>query len=210
MTTSESQTDVIRTVLFDFGGVLAEEGFRDGLKVIARRRGLEPEAFYKLGAEAVYDSGYVTGEGDEGDFWNLMCRKSDLERYEEWFTREILQRFVLRPRMLALASELRRQGLVVAVLSDQTDWLDKLDARDHFFRQFDRVFNSYHIGRGKRDPGLFDEVVQTLKAKPNEILFVDDNIGHVERARSRGLKALLFLDEESFFSDLPASLPLSG
>ncbi len=34
---------VIKAVLFDFGGVLAEEGFREGLKSIGRKNGLDPE-----------------------------------------------------------------------------------------------------------------------------------------------------------------------
>ena len=35
----------IRAVLFDYGGVLAEEGFREGLFSIARQQGLELDAF---------------------------------------------------------------------------------------------------------------------------------------------------------------------
>ena len=47
-------------------------------------------------------------------------------------------------------SGLRRGGFLTAILSDQTDWLDRLEARHHFFGHFDRVFNSYHLGKGKR------------------------------------------------------------
>lgn len=209
MATTSGKEDLPKAVLFDFGGVLAEEGFREGLKEIARRRDLDAVEFYQLGAAAVYESGYVTGEGSESDFWDVMCRKSALVSYEEWFTREILQGFVIRPRMLAVAEELRRRGLVVAILSDQTDWLDQLDARDHFFRQFDRIFNSYHLGKGKRDPSLFDDVVRTLDMPPPKVLFVDDNEGHVGRARSRGMKAMLFHDEKKFLSDLTATLPFN-
>jgi putative hydrolase of the HAD superfamily len=31
----------IKAVLFDFGGVLAEEGFRNGLQALAREQGLD-------------------------------------------------------------------------------------------------------------------------------------------------------------------------
>ena len=37
---------MIKTVIFDFGGVLAEEGFREGLLAIARENGLDPDAFF--------------------------------------------------------------------------------------------------------------------------------------------------------------------
>jgi hypothetical protein len=42
---SRSKPDpAIRAVLFDFGGVLAEEGFRIGLRAIARLNSLDPES----------------------------------------------------------------------------------------------------------------------------------------------------------------------
>jgi hypothetical protein len=46
--TSKELKPSIQAVLFDYGGVLAEEGFREGLKNIARWHGLDPEAFHRL------------------------------------------------------------------------------------------------------------------------------------------------------------------
>jgi putative hydrolase of the HAD superfamily len=37
---------MIKAVLFDFGGVLAEEGFREGLKAIGVKNGLDPDDFF--------------------------------------------------------------------------------------------------------------------------------------------------------------------
>jgi len=198
----DNPATAIRAVLFDFGGVLAEEGFREGLKAIARRHGLDPEEFYRQGAEAVYESGYVVGGGSEADFWDLLCRRGGLPVYEPGFTHAILRRFVLRPEMMAAVRTLRRRGFLTVILSDQTDWLDQLDARDGFFRAFDRIFNSYYLGKGKRDPSIFDDVLRTLAVEPPQALFVDDNAGHIERAAARGLKTILFQDQQQLLSDL--------
>jgi putative hydrolase of the HAD superfamily len=207
---SDTKTS-IRAVLFDFGGVLAEEGFREGLKEIARRHGRDPEEIYQLGAEAVYDSGYVLGRGSEADFWDLLCRRGGLPAFEAGFSREILRRFVLRPKMMAAVSALRRQGYLTVILSDQTDWLEQLNARDNFFGEFDRVFNSYRLGKGKRDPSIFDDTLRSLAVAPQQALFVDDNAGHIERASARGLKTILFRDERQLLSDLePLLTPHSG
>ena len=104
--------------------------------------------------------------------------------------------------MIELVRGLRRSGLLVGILSDQTDWLDLLDAEQHFYREFDRVFNSYWLGKGKRDPSLFDDVVAMLGLKPEQVIFIDDNAGNVERARSRGLHGLLFRDEPTLRAEL--------
>lgn len=194
----------IRAVILDFGGVIAEEGFRLGLEAIARRHDLDPAELQREAEDAIYDTGYIVGRGTEGDFWERLRLRMGIAGTDDALADEILRRFVLRPRIIAAVRVLRRQGLVVALLSDQTDWLERLDARDRFFLEFDRVFNSFRLGKGKRDAAVFDDVVRALGAAPAETLFVDDNPGHVERARGRGLAVLLFRTEEAFLSELSA------
>jgi putative hydrolase of the HAD superfamily len=196
--------DFIRAVIFDFGGVLAEEGFREGLYAIARERGLDPLAFYQAAFEAVYASGYILGQGAEGDFWNQVKQRTGLNGDEDSMRQAILSRFVLRPRMLAIVRALRKKGYITAILSDQSDWLDRLDAQFHFFHLFDKVYNSFHLGKGKRDPSTFDDVVSDLGFAPHETLLVDDDLRNVERARSRGLQTLLFQSEDQCVEDLQA------
>ena len=196
----------IRAVLFDFGGVIAEEGFRDGLRALAGQQGLDPDAVSREGRLAVHDSGYVTGSGSESDFWALLRRRTGLAGTDAELTRAILDRFIVRPWMIDLARRLRAAGLSVAILSDQTDWLERLDARYRFGDAFDRVFNSYRLGRSKREPGLFDTAVADLGLAPQQALFVDDDSGNVERARRRGLHAIRYDSRESFETQLQALL----
>jgi putative hydrolase of the HAD superfamily len=108
--------------------------------------------------------------------------------------------------MLALVRRLRAAGVITAILSDQTDWLDRLDARTPFFRDFDRVFNSFHLGKGKRDPSLFDDAARELGVAAATAAFVDDDPGNVSRAAGRGLHALLFCDEALVRRELGALL----
>jgi putative hydrolase of the HAD superfamily len=199
---SEEFKTSIEAVFFDYGGVLAEEGFREGLKEIARRHGLDPESLQRLGGDVVYESGYVLGQGDEPAFWELMRRRSGLPSYESRFTDEILRRFVLRPTMLAAVRSLNRRGYRTAILSDQTDWLERLDVRDRFFEEFDRVFNSYRLGKGKRDPSIFDDTLRELNLVPAQALFIDDNAGHVARAAGRGLHTILFHDQQQALAEM--------
>ena len=192
----------LRAVLLDFGGVIAEEGVRLGLEAIARRHDVDPDVLRREADDAIYETGYITGRGTEADFWERLRQRTGIAGTDDELTGEILRRFILRPRMIAAVRGLRRHGVAVAILSDQTDWLERLDARDGFFLEFDRVFNSYRLGKGKRDATVFDDAVRALGADPAETLFVDDNPGHVGRARSRGLAALLFRTEDAFLPEL--------
>lgn len=186
---------MIKAVLFDFGGVIAEEGFCEGLKALAKAHGLNEENMFEAGMDAVYDSVWVMGRGSEAGFWRLMEENTGLRGNPDTMREFILQRFVIRPTMLEVVDRLREQGYVVGLLSDQTEWLDELDRRHQIYHHFDRLYISYRFGKGKRDPSLFDDIAADLALPPSSILFIDDNPGNVERAREKGWQALLFIDE---------------
>jgi len=48
------------------------------------------------------------------------------------------------------------------MLSDHTDWLDRLDPELHLFHLFNKVYSSYHLGQGKPAPSVFDDVFSDL------------------------------------------------
>ena len=197
------QTDhTIRAVLFDYGGVLAEEGFREGLMEIGRSHGLSPETFFEQAAEAVYTTGYVTGHAEESAYWGELRDSLGIRGDDADLRRELLSRFVLRPWIMDLVGQLRARDLIVAILSDQTDWLEELDARDDFFKEFHHVFNSFHLGKGKKDPTLFADVAGRLGVHRERMLFIDDNDGHISRAREQGLHTILYEGRDSLIRDL--------
>ena len=132
----------------------------------------------------------------------MLRDQTGLRGEDQALTETILSRFTLRPKMIAAVRALRKQGVNPVILSDQTDWLDRLNARQPFFQEFSRVFNSYHLGKTKRESSLFTDVLATLKIEPEQALFVDDNQGHIERATALGLNTHLFQSEALFFTDL--------
>jgi putative hydrolase of the HAD superfamily len=189
---------MLRAVLFDFGGVLAEEGFREGLKAIAKKKGLDLQDFYKISADLVYQTGYTIGRCDEHSYWTAVRRKTGVKGDDQEFREEILKKFKLRREMTAIVRQIESFGLIVAILSDQTNWLDELDQRTPFHHHFDYVFNSYHLGKTKRDPSIFRDVCNLLGVRPEEMLFVDDNLENVKRAKSQGLSAIHFRGAREF------------
>ena len=189
---------MIRAVIFDFGGVLAEEGFREGIKAIGKKKGLDPDDFYNISSELVYVTGYITGGCDEHSYWNAVREKTGVKGEDQEFREEILKRFKLRPEMTAVVEKIKSSGFIVAILSDQTNWLDELDQRTPFHHHFDYVFNSFHLKKTKRDPSIFRDICTSLAVRPEEALFVDDNFENIERAMSQGLRTIHFKSMSEF------------
>ena len=200
-------TPDIGGVYFDWGGVLAEEGFREGLKAMARAQGLDPEAFFRTAVDVIWKTGYVTGGCAEDVFWNGLRRATGLTGADADLRREILSRFVPRPWMFDLVERLRGAGLALGILSDQTNWLDELDAEHDVFRHFDVVLNSYHAGHTKNEAAFFDMAVERMGVPAGSVLFIDDNEGNVAVGRERGLNCILYADRRGFQAAFAKFLP---
>ena len=196
----------IQAVLFDYGGVLAEEGFSNTLEALAKEQSLPVENMTAEAMQAVYDSGFVLGRGSESDFWKQLRERTGLNGDDSYLRSRIFDGFVIRPWMLALVAQLKAKGYVTGILSDQTDWLDRLDSRDHFYQYFDRVYNSYYLCKCKRDPSHFRDVASDLDLDPKAVLFIDDSKNNVTTAIAAGMQAIQYIDPESFIKALKDAL----
>ncbi len=194
---------VLKAGLFDFGGVFAEEGFRKGIRTIAEQSNVDPDIAERAAFDLVYSTGYVLGKCNEESFWKAIKEAADITGNNRELREIILREFTIRPWFPKIITKLREQGIIVCLLSDQTDWLDKLNDRDNFYQLFDHIFNSFNLGKSKSDPGLFDDIANKIGLSPGEILFVDDYHGHIERAQKKGFKTHLFVDKDSFLRELP-------
>lgn len=200
----------VDVVLFDFGGVLADEGFVNGLAAIAENYGIDPDMFGKIGFNAVRGTGWVVGKGTEEDFWRVIREKTGISADDGEMRQEILSRFTLRPWIFEVIKELRLKGIKVGILSDQTEWLDQLNEQYDFFKWFDYVFSSYHMGKNKQDESHFDDVVNRMGIEPQRVLFVDDHNANCERARNRGMKTIRYDDPNMFVKELEQYCPDVG
>ena len=197
----------IEAAVFDFGGVLADEGFRNGLYDIARVNNIDPENFAAQARELIHTTGYLTGESDESSYWDSLRTHTGICGDDSELKRTILQGFTLRKWMFDVLKKLSDNGVRLIILSDQTNWLDELEDKHHFFYRFEKVFNSYHTGKCKRDQSLFEDVMKILNLDPAAVLFVDDTKGHIERARAVGLNTIWFQDKEAFLAEMRQFFP---
>jgi len=198
----QNRTYNIDMAVFDFGGVLAEEGFEKGLRAIAKRNGLDEIEFYNLAHGLIYSTGYSIGHVEEHIYWQTIRNKTGIRDNDEALRNEILSRFILRPWMFDIVKKIKANRNGVAILSDHTNWLDELNERYDFFKYFDVVFNSYHLGKTKMDPSHFTDVISRLNRAPERLLFVDDTEIYCDTARKAGMKTINYIDRDLFHKEI--------
>jgi putative hydrolase of the HAD superfamily len=68
--------------------------------------------------------------------------------------------------------------------------------------RFDAVLTSHELGAVKPDAAAYLAAVSRASVAPDEAVFFDDVLGHVEGACRAGLRGLLFTDVDQFVADL--------
>jgi len=192
----------IKCVIFDFGGVIAEEGWTNGLHYIADQHGFDREEFFHKLNEIIFETGFVTGQCRAEDYWPVVKERVELKYSGEEMTKIVLDRFIPRDYIIKLIDDIKNAGYRLAILSDQTHWLDELNEKYGFMEPFEIVYNSFHKNKTKRDATFVVDLCDELGIKPEEAVFIDDNKGHIERALSKGVNAVLYDDYDRVMGEL--------
>ncbi|XP_009069384.1 PREDICTED: bifunctional epoxide hydrolase 2, partial [Acanthisitta chloris] len=120
---------------------------------------------------------------------------------------ELVAQARLSDAILRAATILRRSGLKTCVLTN--NWVDDSDGRvftaqlmDLLRRHFDLVLESCRIGMMKPDPRIYTYALEALKAKPQEVIFLDDLGKNLQPAREMGMATILVRDTDNALKEL--------
>ena len=102
----------------------------------------------------------------------------------------------LNEPLVAYLRALAPAATVVAVTNNWS-FLDRLLARHGIVDLFDIVINSADVGCRKPSVEFFRILLERLGCAPERVVFVDDDEGNVEAARSLGLRTVHFRTPDS-------------
>uniref|UniRef100_A0A8I6A4C3 Bifunctional epoxide hydrolase 2 n=1 Tax=Rattus norvegicus TaxID=10116 RepID=A0A8I6A4C3_RAT len=124
----------------------------------------------------------------------------------EIFSQAMAARSINRP-MLQAAAALKKKGFTTCIITN--NWLDDSDKRDilaqmmcELSQHFDFLIESCQVGMIKPEPQIYKFVLDTLKAKPNEVVFLDDFGSNLKPARDMGMVTILVRDTASALREL--------
>ena len=79
---------------------------------------------------------------------------------------------------------------------------DKPEIAERLVEVFEVVFSAEKLRISKRDSGSYLKVAGLMGKKPEEVVFVDDNLINVEAARSAGMQGIVYKGVEDFKANL--------
>jgi putative hydrolase of the HAD superfamily len=180
---------VIRVVLFDVGGVLVE---LTGVPTMLRwlGDGITREELWRLWLVSpsvrAYETGRISTEVFAAELISEMGLPIDSGQLIEEFS---LWPRNLYPGTLDVLSRIPRR-FVRATLSNSNALHWPRIIQDFGLAElFDHHFASHLTGRIKPDEEAFTQVTVSLQCRPNEVLFLDDNLMNVETAARVGMNS---------------------
>lgn len=181
---------MIDTVLLDFGGVVIKTPFE---LIDTEWRG----PFDPSGDPLWLQS--QRHEITERDYWTIRAREFHPEAPDPIFEfmRELYdqpEEVIVRPEMAALVDRLIERGKRVAVLTNDLrafhppEWLEAMS----IVERFDPLIDLSFIGFLKPAPEAYEYALKVLDAKPEAVLFVDDQKQNAAGARDLGIETVRF------------------
>lgn len=118
-----------------------------------------------------------------------------------------IMRKVLNKKMPGTIDVLRKvkqtNKYTLVLLSDNVkEWVEYVEKTNKDLDIFDYKFFSYELGTIKEDNITFVKVLDKIKAKPEETLFIDDLMTNIKSAESIGITGIQFLSAEKLENSL--------
>jgi epoxide hydrolase-like predicted phosphatase len=202
---------MIKAIIFDFGRVISAQKPPSLFRSYEEDLGLEPGTINPIMFDSQAWEDALVGRKTAQEFWRTIGPELGLHTPEEIdaFRHRYHADEAINEAVLDLIHRLRQQGRYkLAVLSNNppglAQWLDDWQMLD----LFDEVFCSGDEGAAKPDPAAFATTLERLGVAPEEAVFIDDTLGHVEAARTLGLHAILFTTAEELADQLQSLLDL--
>jgi putative hydrolase of the HAD superfamily len=194
---------MIKTVMFDLGGVLVRTEDHTPRKLLAEKYGISSTQLGDLVYRSESGMKAMVGEITTAQHWEFIDQELGLpDGSIDQFEKEFWGGDHLDQVLIEFIAGLR-SGYQTALLSNAWDnlrhLLEDLWEVDHVF---DRIFVSAEIGAAKPDPAIYQFVFQELQRKPEEIVFIDDFEVNVTAARELGMQAILFRSREQALMEI--------
>jgi putative hydrolase of the HAD superfamily len=200
----------IRAIVLDYGAVLCHQPFPHEIERMARIFRVTPEEFPAL--YAAPRSSYDRGELTAPEYWTEVARVAGLrlapdtiERLSSW-DKEMWSH--VNTEMIDWLQSVRAAGYKTALLSNmQFDMIAHVRAKFAWLQEFDHQIFSAEVRAAKPEPRIYERCLETLGAKPWEVVFIDDREENVAAARALGITSFHFRSAAELRRDLAAVLP---
>lgn len=192
----------IKTIFFDFGGVIQRTEYQAPRQLLAQRFNLEYDDIDNIVFNSPTAKQATVGEVPVEKHWEAVAKrlkvsKEDIAAVErEFFAGDVIDHEIveylrsLRPRY--------RTGLISNAWSDMREYLVRQKLDD----AFDTLTISAEVGVAKPEAKIYLLALEQAQVKAEAAIFVDDVPANIEACEALGMKGILFRDPLKAMNEL--------
>ena len=194
---------MIRNIVFDIGGVLAD--FR--LMEFLTEKGFDVPMIKRILKASVMSPYWGSFERGEPTEEETLRGFASLDPENEGNLRTAFSNIegmlTMREYAIPLVKAMKEAGLHVYYLSNYSKKAyDECAGSLEFMPYMDGGLVSFLAGRTKPDPGMYRMFLLKYGLRADECVFIDDTEENVEAAKALGFSGIVFRDYESLLRDL--------
>jgi len=201
----------IKAIIFDFGRVISAQKPASLFRGYEEELGLTPGMLNRImfGSQAWQEAlvGHITSD----EYWHRIGPVLGLHTAEAIaaFRRRYHEDEAINDGVLDIIRRLHGR-YKLAVLSNSPAGLANWLANWGILDLFDVVVCSGDEGVVKPEPAIFELALERLEVAPQEAVFIDDTLSHVEAARALGLHGIHYTTPEALAAKLDNLLATEG
>ncbi|MCX7911277.1 MAG: HAD family phosphatase, partial [Endomicrobia bacterium] len=195
---------VIKAIIFDWGGVVIKNPADGILKFCADYLKVDK---HKL--ECVYSKyrdKFQKGKIKEKQLFDKIISELNLHiKIKPGFSlwkKAVENVFQINKNVLNLIKKLKAQNYKIAILSNTEAPTVEYFYESGLDKYFDVKVFSCEVGFVKPQKEIYKITLKKLKAKPQEVIFIDDNKEYVNSAKKIKINAVLFKNFKKLICDL--------
>ncbi len=192
---------MIKAIVFDVGEVLLN-GFWGIQFRLEPLLGIKADKiFWMLEGEEL--SSLFKGEITEEEYWKRILRKNKWNIDMKILKKSARDNFREIDGMREIVEKLKYGGFKLGLVSDHAkEWIDHCKEKYGYHKLFHSSLYSFEVGVRKPSKRIYELILDKLKIKPEECLYVDDQERNIKSAGEIGIKTILFKNSEELKRDL--------
>lgn len=196
----------IKTIFFDFGGVIQRTEFQSPRQRLAQKYGMEYDDIDKLVFASPSAAKATVGEIKAEEHWQAIAKRLKLGKDEiAKFETEFFAGDVMDHELIQFIRELHpkyKTGLISNAWSDMRAYLTKKKLVD----AFDTLTISAEIKVAKPEAKIYAHALEQAEVKAEEAIFVDDVQANIAACQKIGMRGILFQDVDQTLRELKGLL----
>ncbi|MFH0889539.1 MAG: HAD family phosphatase [Candidatus Aenigmatarchaeota archaeon] len=181
-----------KTIIFDLGGVLVEDGVYPMQRNLSEKFNLdygEVKRFSVAGFRRMF-----VGKLSENEFWKKFDYKFGLNNGTAELSKELHEYYKINNGVKNLIARLKKNGYKVGFLSNSTKEITGyLEKKYGFTDMFDFGVFSHKVRTRKPHKKIFGIALKRANSDAKSTIFIDDNLSYIKGAKAAGLTTIHFI-----------------